>query len=198
MKHLLQPLRTTVVGGFLFLVPIVVLFQVLGKAMDFAHKFLDPLAARLPFESVVGLRTPMLLTVGVIVLVCFVAGFVARITFAQKFVNRLEMAVLSRVPGYESIKSKSEKVLGIEKQQVTFPVVLARFDDSWRIGFRVEELENGLVVVFVPDAPNPQVGAVHFMTADRVQPTDIPPAAVLSCLKLLGAGSGALLRGFPK
>jgi uncharacterized membrane protein len=76
-----------------------------------------------------------------------------------------------------------------------YPVVLARFDDAWRIGFRIEGLENGLVAVFVPGAPNPQLGVVYFMTSDRVKPADIPPAATLKCLRRLGAGSDALLHG---
>jgi uncharacterized membrane protein len=194
MKPILQFLRTTLVGGLLFLVPIIVLVVVLGKALALAHKLVDPLAARIPVESVIGLRTPMLLAIGVLVLFGFLAGFFARTALAKKIVSGLEAAVLSNVPGYEFFKGMGESMLGVEKQGA-YPVVLARFDDAWQIGFRVEGFENGLVAVFVPDAPNPQSGAVYLMTADRVTPADIPPAAMLKCLKRLGAGSNALLRG---
>jgi uncharacterized membrane protein len=73
--------------------------------------------------------------------------------------------------------------------------VLARFDDSWQIGFRIEGLENGLVVVFLPGAPNPQSGAVYLMAPDRVTTVNLPPAATLKCLKRLGAGANALVHG---
>jgi uncharacterized membrane protein len=85
-------------------------------------------------------------------------------------------------------------ILGVEDKP-PYSVVLARFDDAWQIGFRIEGLENGLVAVFVPGAPNPQWGAVYFMTSDRVKAVDIPPPATLKCLRRLGAGSDALLHG---
>jgi uncharacterized membrane protein len=194
MKRMLQFVRTTLVGGLLFLVPLIVLVIVLGKALALAHQFVDPLAARIPVESVIGLRTPRLLAIGVIVLFCFLAGFFARTALAQKIVTRSEAAVLSNVPGYEFLKGVGGSLLGVE-QKAAYPVVLARFDDAWQIGFRVEGLENGLVAVFVPGAPNPQSGAVYFMTRDRVTLADVPPAATLKCLKRLGVGSDVLLGG---
>jgi uncharacterized membrane protein len=196
MKKILQFLRTTLVGGLLFLVPIVVLMIVLGKALALAHKIMDPLAKHLPVESVIGLRTPMLLAGGVIVLFCFLAGFFARTVLARKIVSGLEVAVLSNVPGYEFLKRMSESMLGVEKDGA-YPVVLARFDDASQIGFQIEALENGIVVVFVPGVPNPNEGEVYLMTPDRVSPVAVPPARALKCLKRLGAGTNALLRGHP-
>ena len=194
MKRLIQFLRTTLVGGLLFLVPIVVLVVVVGKALAVVHKILDPLAEHLPVHSIIGLRTPMLLAGGVIVVFCFFAGLFARTSAAKGLVRRLEAAVLSSVPGYEFLKGMGESMLGVEKSGA-YPVVLARFDDSWQIGFQIEVLENGFLVVFLPGAPNPQSGAVYLMTPERVTPAGVPPAATLKCLKRLGAGSNALLRG---
>lgn len=196
MKRILKFLRTTLVGGLLFLVPIVVLLGVLGKALAVAHKLVDPLAARLPVESFVGLRTPVLLAIGMIVSFCFLAGLLARTALAQRVVRKLESAVLSNLPGYEFFKGMGESLLGIEKEGA-YPVVLVRFDDNWQIGFRVDQLERGLVAVFVPGAPNPQSGSVYWMTPDRVTLAEIPPTAMLKCLNRLGAGSEALLRGLP-
>jgi len=196
MKRILKFLRTTLVGGLLFLVPIVVLGIVLGKALALAHKIVDPLAEHLPVESVIGLRTPMLLAGGVIVLFCFLAGFFARTMLARKLVSGLEGAVLSNVPGYEFLKRMGESMLGVEKEG-SFPVVVVRFDDVSQIGFRIEVLENGLVVVFVPGVPNANAGEVYLLPPDRVSPVGVQPARMLKCLKRLGMGSDALLRGFP-
>ena len=99
MKRILQFLRTTLVGGLLFLVPIMVLVVVLGKALALAHKLVDPLAEHLPVHSVIGLRTPILLAIAIIVLFCFLAGLLARKALAKKLVRGLETAVLANVPG---------------------------------------------------------------------------------------------------
>ena len=92
------------------------------------------------------------------------------------------------------LKSTGESIVGVENQEA-YPVVLARFDDAWQIGLRIEELQNGLVAVYIPGAPNPLSGSVYFMTSDRVMPAGIPIASTLKCLKGLGGGSNALLRG---
>lgn len=194
MKRLLQFLRTTLVGGILFMVPGVVLVIILEKALALTHKFVDPLAEHIPVHSVIGLRTPVFLAIGLLLLICFFAGFFARTALAQKVVGGLEGAVLSNLPGYEFLKRMGESMLGVEREGA-YPAVLLRFDDSWQIGFRVEVLENGLVAVFIPGVPNANAGAVYLVSPDRVSPVGVPPARMLKCLKRLGVGSSALLRG---
>ena len=100
MKGFLHFFRTTLVGGILFLVPIVVLIIVLNKALAIAHKLVDPIAARLPFESLIGLCTPHVLAITLLLIFCFVAGLFARTALAKRSVNWLESAVLSNVPRY--------------------------------------------------------------------------------------------------
>ena len=193
MKRLIKFLKTTLVGGLLFLVPIVALVIILGKALALAHKFMDPLTTYLPPEGVFGLHLPMLLAIGVLVLFCFLAGFFARTKLAQKLNQGVETAVLSKVPGYELMKSVSNSMLGVEKQG-SYPVVLVRFDDTLQLGLQTGTFDHGLVSVFIPDSPNPQSGAVHFMTADRIKPAGIPLSAALKILQQYGAGAGALPR----
>jgi uncharacterized membrane protein len=193
MKPLLNFARATLIGGLLFLVPIVALIILLGKALALAHKFVDPLAAQIPFESVFGLRTPLLLAIGLLVLFCFLAGFFARTALARKIVRGLEDTVLSKVPGYAFLKGMSESMLGVE-QGSAFPAVLVRFDDAWQIGLQVDVLEHDLVAVYVPGAPAANAGAVYFMNRERVAPVNLPMSAALKCLKQFGVGSRALLR----
>jgi uncharacterized membrane protein len=194
MKRILRFLRTTLVGGLLFLAPIVVLVIIVGKALALADKLVTPLASLIPIQSLIGLQTPMLLAIILIVILCFIAGFIARARLARRLVERLEDSILSNVPGYEFLKGISASMLGAENE-VVYPVVLARFDDSWQIGFRIEALHNGLLAIFIPGAPNPHSGSIYFMSSDRVTAADVPMAATLKCLKRLGAGSDSLLQG---
>lgn len=194
MKFILPYLRTTLIGGLLFLVPVVVVVAVFAKALALTHKLMDPLAEHIPVESIMGLRTPIVLAIVVVVFFCFVTGLFARTALARKLVLGLEEAVLSKIPGYEMLKSTGESILGVEDQEA-HPVVLARFDDAWQIGLRIEELQNGLLTVYIPGAPDARSGSVFFMTPDRVVPTEVPIAATLKCLRGLGAGASGLLSG---
>ena len=113
MKTSLQFLRTTIVGGVLFLVPIILAVAVIGKALEIANKIVAPLAALIPVESVGGIRAAKLLAIGAIVLFCSLAGFFAKTTLAKKIVNWLESALLLNLPGYEFMKGMAESIVGI-------------------------------------------------------------------------------------
>jgi uncharacterized membrane protein len=182
--------RTTLVGGLLFLVPIVVLVAIGGKALGLVHKLSDPLAARFPVAAV---HTPVLLAGALLIVVCFVLGLVALSRPARLGVAWLETRILSKLPGYVFLKGAGESALGLETQ-APYPLVLARIEEAWQFGFLIEQLEGGHLAVFVPDAPNPLSGSVFFMSPERVRRSDIPVAAALKCLRQLGAGSRALLR----
>jgi uncharacterized membrane protein len=190
-------LRTTLAGGILFLVPVIVLFIIVEKALKVARQIVSPLAAHLPIQSVLGLETPKVLAIALLVLVCFLAGLVARARAAKRMVSWLETSFLTNLPGYEFLKGMGEGLLGAETQQ-TYEVVLARIEDAWQLAFLIERLEKGHLAVFVPGAPNPRSGSVYFLTNDRIKPINLSTQAAMKCLKRLGAGSNALLQDLPK
>jgi len=194
MKGFFEFFKTTIVGGILFLVPLIVLLAILGRAHAIISKFVTPLADRIPIESVLGFETPKLLAIATIVLFCFLAGLFAKTDRARKAVDWVEATILSKVPGYSFIKSMSESMIGIEKEHGQ-EIVLARIEDAWQIAFLIERLEHGHVAVFVPGAPSPWSGAVYFMTEDRIKPLEVPIKDALNCVKRLGMGSQTLLAG---
>jgi uncharacterized membrane protein len=194
MKSFLQFFRTTLAGGILFLLPVVLVVILVGKAVGIAHRIVAPLANHLPVQSVLGLEAPTLVAIAVLVLFCFLAGVLARTTIARKTTDWLESTALSNLPGYQYFKAISRNLLAAEGQPER-SVVLARIEDAWQIAFLTERLEDGHVAVFVPGTPNPQSGSVYFMTEDRIRPMDIPPTSALKCLKNYGIGSKAILGG---
>ncbi|MDH4036047.1 MAG: DUF502 domain-containing protein [Candidatus Krumholzibacteria bacterium] len=188
MKAIASFIRTTIVGGVLFLVPIVIMMILLGKAAQVAHKIVAPLAARIPMESIFGFGTGKLLAVLLLILFCFLAGVLARTAAASKATSRIE-SVLSNLPGYEYVKALTTRLLNPDVE-VDRPVVLARIEDScWQLGWLVERLEDGHVAVYVPGSPDTQSGGVYLIDQDRVRITDISPAAAYKTLKRYGLGA---------
>jgi uncharacterized membrane protein len=194
MKNFTHFLKTTVVGGVFYLVPLIVLIFVLGKAQEITSQMVTPLAARIPLAAVGGIALAKLLAVTVIVFFCFLAGLFAMTDVAKRFVDWLESALLSNLPGYAFIKGMGESMAGVEKGQ-RHEVLLARIEDAWQIAFLVERLDGGHVAVFVPGAPSPWSGSVFVMTEDRIKPLDLPLKAALNCISRLGVGSNEVLRG---
>src|SRR3984885_11265061 len=113
MKAISHFLRITVLGGVLFLTPIVVLAFILGKAFDLARRGLKPMATIIPDRFVSGATTEGILAIVLIAILCFLAGLFARTRPAQRIMTELESSVLSKVPAYEYLKQAGASVLGL-------------------------------------------------------------------------------------
>ncbi len=194
MKHQFSVLKTTIVGGVLFLAPFAVVLFVLGKVFAWAVKVVMPLAEALPFHSLIGLRTPWIIATLLLLLVCFAAGLLARTAAARRTVNWLETAVLSNLPGYSFMKGVGEEFAGSEPSE-SYESVMVQLDDGCLLGFLVERLDNGYTVVFLPGAPKPWDGDVMIVEDRRVVPLTRSTKAVVNCLRRLGAGAGELVEG---
>ncbi len=192
MRTLIVFVRATLTGGILFLLPIVVLAVVLGKALQISRRVVVPLADRIPVQSVAGIRVAEVAAIVVLVLFCFLAGLLARTHLARRTESWLEGTFLSHVPGYNFLKGVSESLMGLETEHA-YQVVLARIEEAWQIGFLMERLEGRLYAVFVPGAPSVWSGSVYLMTADRFQPLDISRAEAIKCLRQLGVGADRLM-----
>lgn len=193
MKGLAGFIRTTIVGGVFYLVPVIVLLAVIGKALGIAHKLVAPVAKVIQLQGPLSFLSERVLAIIVIVLFCFLAGLIAKTAGGKGFTRWLESNVLSKVPGYTLIKSMSDSISGVEEQSDR-ETVLARIEDSWQVGLLVERLDNGHAAVYVPGAPSTLSGSVYFMTEDRIKPLGIPVSAAFRCVGRLGAGSNVLLR----
>ncbi len=185
-------LKTTLIGGLVFLVPIIVVVAILGKAFGLMAAGAAPLAAWIPIDSIGGVALANLLAVVAIVVLCFAAGLVARSSAAVRAVQSLESGFLTSIPGYGFIKGMTEGLAGREGPEALRPV-LAKFDDASQVAFEIERNPDGRVVVYVPGAPDPWSGAVFVMTADRVEPLEASMPAAVKNIRALGRGTTRLL-----
>jgi len=192
---MLKFLKTTMVGGILFLVPIIIFIAVIGKALELSKKLAAPLSVLIPLDSIGDIAMVNLLAIGIVLLICFLAGLAAKSTLARNSVGNLESRVLSKIPVYGLLKSKIDAIVQPEKAEGMKPV-LARFDDSWQIAFEVERIQGGVVAIYLPGAPDPWSGSVCFVAEDRIQPLELTLSPVLRILKGIGKGSNEQLRIF--
>lgn len=193
MKRLTEFIETTVMGGALFLVPIVIVLAIVEKAHEMTTAMVTPLITLAHVEALFSPIAIGLLAVVIIVAVCFAAGLYAKTPQAKRALKWLEDVVLIHVPGYSYVRSVTGSLSGIEAHK--HQLVLARLDDTWQIAFLVERLDAGYLAVYVPGAPSTTSGSVYFMTEDRVRPLDVPSQMAIRCVHQFGEGSAALLAG---
>jgi uncharacterized membrane protein len=195
MKAISHFLRITLLGGVLFLTPIVVLAFIVGKAFGLARRGLKPMATIIPDSFVSGATAEAILAIVLIAVVCFLAGLFARTRPAQRIMAELESSVLSKVRAYEYLKQAGASVMGLG-ETADHPVVFAQLGGAWRIAVQTGVVGGGLIAIFVPNSPNPMPGSVFLVTANSVRPAKVPLATAIACLRRCGAGSEAFLSEF--
>ena len=98
MKAISHFLRITVLGGVLFLAPIVVLAFILDKAFGFARRALKPMTTIIPDRFVSGVTAEAIMAIVLIAMLCFLAGLFARTRLAQQIVASWSLRCCPRFP----------------------------------------------------------------------------------------------------
>lgn len=189
---MLQIIRTTLVGGIFFLIPVVVLFLLLDQAIDLISGISDPVVALLPEGFDDNPIASKVVAILILLLICFFAGLLARTELARRFESLVETRLLVNLPFYSVLKAQAGAM--VESKQAALIPVLVRLDDTWQVAFEMERVAGDLVAVFIPGAPDPWSGAVAVVEAARVsEPLSLSMAAVQNLSHRLGRGMNEAL-----
>lgn len=185
-------IRTTLIGGIIFLIPVVFVLYILGHAYQISSGFAAKLAQFLPIDSFGDLAVVNILAVLLIVLVCYLAGLAAHMPFLTRHVEKIEAVLVELFPAFTIAKSMASGVTGHDDQNALLKTVLVTFDDHETIGFEVERTATR-VIVFLPGAPAAWSGQSVAVQIDRVTPLNLPVHQVTGLLRKLGRGTEAAI-----
>jgi len=193
MRALREFVKTTIVGGLLFLVPVILLLVILTKAMQLVGKIAAPIAARFPVHEIAGVAFASVVAALLIVLLAFLAGLAARTDTGRAVMRWFEESLLGGLPQYRMMKTMAEGLANIEGASGIKPALVS-IEGGWQIGYVLEEMHAGWVAVFLPQAPTPMSGNVMYMPSERVRLLDMPIGEAMMLVKRLGVGSANALR----
>lgn len=186
-------LKTTCLGGIVFLVPIVLFIAVIDQALNVVASLAAPIAAAFPISSIGDLAIVHIVALLILVFACFLAGLAAKTAVAERVVQSLEANILDKIPAYALMKMKAGSMLSVDDAGDMLPV-LVEFVDYWQMGFEVEKLDQERSLVFLPGAPDPWSGSVRVVLSNRITKLDTNINAVAIMMKALGKGSSQALR----
>lgn len=192
MSRIQKFIYTTVVGGLLFLVPVVLLGLVLRQAMQFAGKVARPIAAMFPAHQIAGVALATVISAALLLLVAFGAGLFSRTPTGRRVTRWVEESFLGNLPQYRVVTSMAAGLTKVEESDSLKPV-LVEADGGWQLAYLLEALHDGWVAVFVPQSPTPMSGNVLYVTQERVRPLEMGMAEAMKLVKNLGAGSAESL-----
>jgi len=186
MKSILSFIRTTITGGILFLLPVILLIMIFTKALHILQIVSVPISKELP-DIIFGLNGSNLVAIVLLVLICFVSGLLFRTKLVKSWVKKLEDKLLIHIPGYILIKSITAGAMGEQSEDDMVPILI-REDDSWNMAFLVEKGEK-FSTVFIPDAPRHDAGEVKIIPTDRIEKIDVSASKFTQSLKTYGKGA---------
>lgn len=179
----------TILGGIVFLIPLVVVVAILGKAFQFMLKIAEPVSKIIPIDNFAGFALVNVVAVLLILVICFFSGLVAESKLGKVLFTSIDNLLLLFIPGYSVMRDRMNTVLGNEEIAKELKPVIVKFDDQSQIAFEVERAEGQLVAVFIPGSPDPWSGGIAYVTADRVESLDIDRKAAIKICQKLGRGS---------
>ena len=194
MNSIKSFLKATLVGGLMFLVPVVLVALVLRHALQFAGKIAQPIAAVLPVSHLGGVAIATIIAVAILFCIALLAGLLSRTGPGRRVTHWFEESILGGMPQYRMVKSLAEGLTQLENGTGMQPVLM-RGDEGWMLGYQMEELPDGWRVIFLPASPTPMSGNVIYVEASRVKPLDLSMREAMQLVKRLGIGSTEKLRG---
>ncbi|MEO1557388.1 MAG: hypothetical protein AAFS01_13220 [Pseudomonadota bacterium] len=187
-------MKTTLLGGLIFLVPVAVIAILFTKVFHISMAVVAPIAKIIPINSIAGVAFVNFLAVIAILLVCFIAGLLAKTVFFSQKVDLIDGLLIDTIPGYAVAKGVLGSVTRKEELATLLPSVLVRLDDYEQIAFEIERV-GSKVVVFLPGAPSAWAGSTIIVDAERVRKLDLPTHKTVKLMPVLGRGSLQVANG---
>jgi uncharacterized membrane protein len=195
MKVKINFIKSMVIGGLVFFIPLMILIVILQKAFQIAAVLVKPIIKLLDLTNLFGIGGEIIIAVIIILFILYLGGLISNTLIAKKTIGKLEDTILSKVPGYDIIKKTGESFIGFENNN-SLTTVLARIEDAWQFAFLIEEIEGEQYAVYIPGAPNPLSGSIYFLEKERIKKTSVSMKDTMKCLRGLGVGSKKLLKGY--
>lgn len=193
MRSVIDFVKTTLIGGLLVILPLVLIAFLIKNGVSAIHPLLAPvislLPSGIPFPGLVALVLEFL----VLIFGCFVIGLAFRTRMGKQVTGIVESRVFNKFPGYVLLRSLTRGVLG-DKETIHFKVALTEMEDGLVPSFIIEEHPDHYTV-FVPASPSPTSGAIYIFRREMVHVVDVPISQAIGCITRLGAGSAKLLQG---
>ena len=182
--------RTTVIGGALFLLPIFFVVFIMAKLVGLMRRFTEPLAESLGVTTVAGVAASTIVTVIGVVLGAFLVGLIGRTKVGQGVLNWIQEGVAAALPQFSLIHDMAKNLGTNEGPEM--PVVLVPTDAGWALGLLMEAPVGDWHAIYLPGAPAMGSGSVAYAHTDQVHRTDLTINQLWVVLRRRGMGSAII------
>ncbi|MDH3641734.1 MAG: hypothetical protein OES38_06540 [Gammaproteobacteria bacterium] len=168
MNNIVQFFKTSLLGGFFVLLPLVLLYLLLAEMVGLLVAMATPIADLFPEDTFKDVQLPGILAVVLLMGTSFLFGLSLRSANLRRLGLWMERATLGRLPIYGAVKRLSRGLIGAREDGVFKPAVLHSPNGEREIVYVIEDDGQGQVAVLVPWAPASFAGSVKIVNRDRV------------------------------
>lgn len=163
--------KRTLISGIFLLLPILIVVVLFAKIWTPITRLVESISNRLHTEFLPGLNGVTVLALCVILLLCFALGLLARLAVVSTFSDWVENNIIRVVPAYRYFKIIALQKMGVAQLQDQV-CLLVYAQGTWQPALLIEDGPGVWCTVFIPLAPSPNIGTIHFVHAKHVIKTD--------------------------
>lgn len=194
MKALRNFFRTTILGGALAMLPLVLVIVLFRFLFIKVHDILQPLASLVQTERRIEEVVVYVLTFSAILLIFFFIGLVIRTRIGHFLRITLEKRYLMKIPGYKTARELVMQFTGKNRSFFSAVVVVDVFNTGTLMTGFVTDRTDNYVSIFVPTGPNPTSGNIFHVKKELVYEIDTPVDEAMKTIISCGSGSSPLLQ----
>ncbi len=189
-------IRTAFLGGIVILLPLAIIAFFAKWVIQTTVTLIEPFAhVVIHFFSLPEIVAD-LIAIGLLFLFCVFIGTAVRTKIGHWVYHTLDGYLLSKVPGYKTVKEVISQVLGggsessLMKGEVARAQIFGAQSPTTVTGLITSRNTDGTVTIFVPTGPNPTSGQIFHLPMSLV--TLYPEANVEAMMRtVIGCGAGS-------
>jgi uncharacterized membrane protein len=199
--------KTSLIGGFLVILPLALLFIVFKALFLFITKRIEPLSNLViqnmrnnieEYEHIVVFLADFI-SIALILFICFVVGAVVRTRSGRFFVAIVEKNLFDWIPGYKIIRETISQFFGKGKLPFSRVALVNAFgNETLLTAFITDEHADGIYTVFIPTGPNPTSGNIMHLKKEHVHEVTISTEIAMKSIIACGAASKPILEQYRK
>lgn len=189
-------LLDTLIQGFIILLPFSIILLLLSFVFNFIFKIVSPISSILDPKNDDPHWSINFLSLGILVVFIFIIGAVIKIRLGKIYFSIFERKYLSKVPLYSMIQQTVLQFVGLKKLPFSEVVLIDPFQSGTMMtGFITDRINDDLITVFVPTAPNPANGNIYHVPKEKLVLLDVSTQDAMKTIMGMGTGTCSMLAG---
>lgn len=185
---------TTLIQGFIFLLPLTILLILLSVLFSFVFKIVAPLSFLLDNGGPVPDWVINFISISILLMFFFLFGLMVKSSVGKGYFTSFEKKYLTKIPLYNLVHKTVYQFAGLEKLPFSQVVLIDPFKTGTLMtGFVTSQINENLYTIFVPTAPNPMNGNIYHVPKDSIQFLPVSPQDAMRTIMGMGTGSACLL-----